>query len=39
VPAWEREPPLDLAPLLERLRIPAVGIAVIRDGEPAWAHA
>jgi CubicO group peptidase (beta-lactamase class C family) len=39
VPAWEREPPLGLAPLLQRLRIPAVSIAVVRGGGLAWAHA
>jgi CubicO group peptidase (beta-lactamase class C family) len=39
VPAWEREPPLDLPVLLQRLRIPAVSIAVVRAGELAWAHA
>jgi CubicO group peptidase (beta-lactamase class C family) len=39
VPAWEHEPPLDLAQLLERFCIPGASIAVIRDGELAWAHA
>jgi CubicO group peptidase (beta-lactamase class C family) len=39
VPAWEREPPVDLPALMQRLRIPAVSIAVIGAGELAWAHA
>jgi CubicO group peptidase (beta-lactamase class C family) len=39
VPGWEREPPLHLAQLLERFRIPGISIAVVRGGELAWAHA
>jgi CubicO group peptidase (beta-lactamase class C family) len=39
VPGWEREPPVHLAQLLERFRIPGISIAVVRDGELAWAHA
>jgi CubicO group peptidase (beta-lactamase class C family) len=39
VPAWERQPPADLQALLQRLRIPAVSLAVVRGGVLAWAHA
>jgi CubicO group peptidase (beta-lactamase class C family) len=39
VPAWEREPPAHLPALLQRLRIPAVSLAVVRDGVLAWEHA
>jgi CubicO group peptidase (beta-lactamase class C family) len=39
VPGWEREPPVHLARLLERFRIPGISIAVLRGGELAWAHA
>jgi CubicO group peptidase (beta-lactamase class C family) len=39
VPGWEREPPEQLARLLERFRIPGISIAVIADGTLTWAHA